>query len=182
MASSGCAGARTGSVGWRATAWPNASVVEKIAVTYGSKGGRDVRPDRCWRKRPSKGHAGIRYWLRTRGRDLRIHRNHANPPRFERQSTAYKCITGVLQHAGAKVVQGNCGALPHGATGTSRFLNSKRSNHKLNAACSVVVAIDKYQTCSMRKPGLAESQINGSPYMIRRAPELNSAGLVLPNP
>ena len=47
------------------------------------------------------GHAGIRYRVRTRGRNLQIHRNHANPPRFERQSTAYKCITGVLQYAGA---------------------------------------------------------------------------------
>src|SRR5713101_9986732 len=72
-----------------------------MAVTYWEQGGRDGRPDRCWRKRPSKGHAGIRYWLRTRGRNLQIHRNHANPPRFERQSTAYKCITGVLQYAGA---------------------------------------------------------------------------------
>src|SRR6266851_5656391 len=139
-----------------------------MAVTYGSKGDRDVRPDRCW--------------LRTRGRDLRIHRNHANPPRFERRSAAYKCIKGVLQYAGTKVLQGNCRAPPHCTSGTSRFLNSRRNSHRLNAACSVVVAIDKYQTCSMRKPGLVESQINGSPYMIRRAPELNSAGLVLPNP
>src|SRR5713101_9979523 len=101
MASSGCARARTGSVGWRATAWPNASVVENGSDYWEAIEDRDVWPDQCWRKRPSKGHAGIRYWLRTRGRDLRIHRNHANPPRFERRSAAYKCIMGVLQYAGA---------------------------------------------------------------------------------
>src|SRR6266581_2160603 len=105
MASSGCAGALAGSVGWRATAWPNASVVENGSDYWEAIEDRDVRPDRCWRKRPSKGHAGIRYWLRTRGRDLRIHRNHANPPRFERQCAAYKCIRGILQYAGAEVLR-----------------------------------------------------------------------------
>jgi hypothetical protein len=50
----------------------------------------------------------------------------------------------------------------HGMSGTSRFLNSRRSNHKLNNAWSVVVAIDKYQACSIRKPGIADNQISGS--------------------
>ena len=46
--------------------------------------------------------------------------------------------------------------------GTSRFLNSRRNNHRLNAACSVVVAIDRYQTCSMRKSGSPDSHISGN--------------------
>src|SRR5258707_8881723 len=62
---------------------------------------RDVRPDRCWRKRPSKGQTGVPHELRTRGRNLRIHRNHANPSRFERRRAAYKSIVGVLQYGGA---------------------------------------------------------------------------------
>jgi hypothetical protein len=28
-----------------------------------------------------------------------------NPPRFERRSAAYKCITAVLQHAGRRTLQ-----------------------------------------------------------------------------
>jgi len=47
-------------------------------------------------------------------------------------------------------------------SGSSRFLNLRRSNHRLTPACSVVVAIDKYQTCSIRKPGRVESQIAGT--------------------
>jgi hypothetical protein len=47
-------------------------------------------------------------------------------------------------------------------SGSSRFLNSRRSNPRLTPACSVVVAIDKYQTCSIRKPGRVESQIAGT--------------------
>jgi hypothetical protein len=46
--------------------------------------------------------------------------------------------------------------------GTSRLANSRRSSHTLKAACSVVVAIDRYQTCSIRKPGRVESQIAGN--------------------
>src|SRR5260221_14616080 len=41
---------------------------------------RDVRPDRCWRKPPSKGETGVQHGHRTRAYDLRIHRNHANLP------------------------------------------------------------------------------------------------------
>ena len=65
---------------------------------------------------------------------------------------------------------------------SSRFLNSRRSSHKLKPACSVVVAIDKYHTCSIRKPGLVDSQMIGTAYVTRRAAELNSTGVVLPKP
>src|SRR6266851_1228741 len=37
---------------------------------------RDVRPDRCWRKRPSKGETGVQHGHRTRESDLRTNRNH----------------------------------------------------------------------------------------------------------
>src|ERR1700677_3902207 len=48
--------------------------------------------------RPSKGQTRIQHRLRTRGRDLRIHENsHANPPRFERRSRAYKDSAADLQ-------------------------------------------------------------------------------------
>jgi hypothetical protein len=47
-------------------------------------------------------------------------------------------------------------------SGTSRFLNSRRSSHKLKPACSVVVAIDRYQACSIRKPGIADRKISGT--------------------
>ena len=53
-------------------------------------------------------------------------------------------------------------AVLHGTSGISRFRNSSRSSHRLNTACTVVVAIDRYQMCSMRKPGMADSHISGS--------------------
>ena len=53
-------------------------------------------------------------------------------------------------------------ARAHCRRGTSRFLNSRRSSNRLMTACSVVAAIDRYQTYSMRKPGIADSQISGS--------------------
>jgi hypothetical protein len=55
-------------------------------------------PNRCL-KTPSKDEEGIR--LRTRRSDLRIKHNHANPPWFERQRAAYKCIVEVLQYGRA---------------------------------------------------------------------------------
>src|ERR1700733_7456856 len=72
------------------------------------------------------------------------------PPRFERRSAAYKGIIGVLQYGGADVPERHW-RLRHRIAGASRFLNSRRSSHKLTPACSVVVAIDRYQTSSMRK-------------------------------
>ena len=50
----------------------------------------------------------------------------------------------------------------HRNDGISRLMNSRRNNHKLRPACIVVVAIDRYQTYSMRKPGIADSQSSGS--------------------
>jgi hypothetical protein len=52
--------------------------------------------------------------------------------------------------------------LLHGTSGSSRFLNSSRSSHRLNTACTVVVAIDRYQICSIRNPGMADSHSSGS--------------------
>src|SRR3954468_22551609 len=39
----------------------------------------------------------------------------------------------------------------HGTSGMRRRLNSRTSSHTLKSACSVVVAIARYQMCSMRK-------------------------------
>ena len=46
-------------------------------------------------------------------------------------------------------------------SGASRFLNSRCSSHRLNAACSVVVKFEMYQAYSMRNPGRADSQSTG---------------------
>src|ERR1035441_2393363 len=71
-----------------------------MSVTYGEAlGDRDVRPDRCWRKRPLEGEAGVQHGLRTRGRDLRIDRNHVQIlPGSSDDMNVYKCMTGVLQY------------------------------------------------------------------------------------
>src|ERR1700742_2204372 len=42
--------------------------------------GPGKRPDRCGRKGPLEGYAGVRHKLRTRGRGLRIDDSHANLP------------------------------------------------------------------------------------------------------
>ena len=42
-----------------------------------------------------------------------------------------------------------------------RFLKSRSNSYTLRVACSALVAIDKYQTCSIRKPGKVESQTDG---------------------
>ena len=49
-------------------------------------------------------------------------------------------------------------------------------------ACSVTVEIERYQMCSMRKYGYAESQTTGIAYRTRRALELISTGMVFPSP
>src|SRR4051812_25004701 len=45
----------------------------------------------------------------------------------------------------------------HGTSGIRRRRNSRYSSHTLKSACSVVVAIARYQMCSMRKPGSPDS-------------------------
>jgi hypothetical protein len=56
---------------------------------FGNLGDRDVRPDRCWRKmilvaeETGKTGHGTQPEHRTRARDLRNMRNHANPSRFD---------------------------------------------------------------------------------------------------
>ena len=85
------------------------------------------------------------------------------PPRFEQRSGAYKSVAPDLQHARRRRNLSGLGTSAlHGNDGTSRFLNSRRNNHKLRPACIVVAAIDRYQTYSMRKPGSADRKISGS--------------------
>src|SRR5215468_3039616 len=97
MWSSGDAHAHAGSNRGRTAAnRPNTSVGKEISNLLGSWGS-GCQPDRCCRRTPSKGDTGIRHRLRTRGYDLRIRHNHANPPRFERRPFIYKCFEQVLQ-------------------------------------------------------------------------------------
>jgi hypothetical protein len=65
-------------------------------------------------------------------------------------------------------------------TETSRLRSSRRSNQKLSKACIVVVAMDKYQMCSARKPDCADNHKVGITYVVKRRVELMSCGFVLP--
>jgi len=59
---------------------PNTRVVKRFDQVVGKLGDRDVRPDRGrWCSRSAE-RPKIQHRHRTRGRDLRIHRNHANLP------------------------------------------------------------------------------------------------------
>jgi hypothetical protein len=55
--------------------------LKNIGKLLGSLGDRDVRPDQRWRWWPLEAGARIEHKHRTRARDLRMRRNHANPPR-----------------------------------------------------------------------------------------------------
>jgi hypothetical protein len=54
--------------------------LKNIGKLLGSLGDRDVRPDQRWRWWPLEAGARIEHKHRTRARDLRMRRNHANPP------------------------------------------------------------------------------------------------------
>src|SRR5580698_7029198 len=103
MASSGCAlGARPAPfVVACAGNKPNAGAVEKM--TYWEAWDRDVRPDRGWRRRPSKGQTGVQHGLRTRGCDLRKHENsHANLPGSSDDAGIIKALPAICNIGGRK--------------------------------------------------------------------------------
>ena len=82
---------------------------------------------------------------------------------FELKWDGVRSICYAGSRMGGTTGSGFAGFATFSCAGSARrFLNSRSNSHTLRAACSVVVAIDKYQTCSIRKPGHVESQIDGT--------------------
>ena len=63
----------------------------------------------------------------------------------------------------------------------NRFRNSPRNSHTLNSACNVLVATERYQTCTSVNPGCRDNQMAGKAKMKSRTPVLMNDGQVLPS-